>query len=56
MIERQLDRVLHVLADGALRPRQRGDEADLHRLGGGRKRDERREQPHESSASFRAHD
>jgi hypothetical protein len=36
MIERQLDRVLHVLADGALRPGQGRDEADLHRLGGRR--------------------
>src|SRR5712692_1939183 len=32
VIERKLDRVLHVLADDALRARQRGDEADLHLL------------------------
>src|SRR6266513_3047650 len=32
VIEGELDRVPHVLADDALRARQRGDEADLHLL------------------------
>src|SRR5262249_25948470 len=32
VIERQLDGVLHVLADDAGRSRQRGDETDLDRL------------------------
>jgi len=34
VLERQLDRVLHVLADDAGRARQRGDEPDLDGLGG----------------------
>ena len=33
VVERELDRVLHVLADDALRAGQRGDEADLQRVG-----------------------
>jgi hypothetical protein len=32
VIERDLDRVAHVLADDPLRPRQRGDESDLDLL------------------------
>jgi hypothetical protein len=36
VVEGQLDGVLHVLADEALRPGQRGDEPDLHRLSDGR--------------------
>jgi hypothetical protein len=32
VVERELDRVLHVLADHALRTRERGDEADLQLL------------------------
>jgi len=50
MVERQLDRVLHVLADDALRPGQGGDEADLHRLGGRRSGGEGHEEPDEKSA------
>ena len=37
VVERELDRVLHVLADDALRARQRGDEADLELLLGERR-------------------
>jgi hypothetical protein len=32
VVERQLDRILHVLADDARGPGQRGDEADLQLL------------------------
>ena len=54
MVERQLDRILHVLADDPLWPGQGGDEADLHRLGGRRSGGQRHEESDEES--FRSHD